>query len=330
MKETNRSVEIASGRTIIGIHHITAICGHPQTNIDFYCGVLGLRLVKFTVNYDDPGTYHLYYGNGTGQPGTILTFFPWPSAPLGRIGAGQVTTISFSVPEGSLEFWIDRLRSNGVLCSQISNGISFADPDGLRLELVAGKDDREAWAGGPIAARFAIRGFSSATITENRSEATISLLSETMGFRKVGQQGNRTKFEIEDGGASKVVYVEEKPDEKTGRVSRGTVHHIAWRTPTDQMQSSWRKEIESVGLNVTPIIDRTYFHSIYYREQGGVLFEIATDPPGFDVDEPLDKLGTSLKLPARLEPLRLRLEQHLPPVTLPSKSDKLIEQRQQA
>ncbi len=307
-------------KDILGIHHITAVAGDPQLNIDFYAGFLGLRLVKLTVNFDDPTTYHLYYGDELGRPGTILTFFPWPGAPKGRIGTGQVTTISFSVPETALNFWIDRLKGRGIPFQGPSahfgeTMISFPDPDGLQLELVADKTSMPSvWKEGPVPPEYALRGFHGVTLKEASQERTEALLTQTMGFRHIAQAGTRTRFGV----GRAVVDLVSEPEAPRGLVSVGTVHHIASRTPDDEQQKSWRQKLLEVELNVTPVIDRTYFHSIYFREPGGVLFEIATDPPGFTVDEPAAQLGTSLKLPPWLEPQRAEIERTLPPLHLPS------------
>lgn len=310
---------------ILGIHHVTAIAGDPQKNIDFYTGLLGLRLIKLTVNFDDPATYHLYYGDELGHPGTILTFFPWPGAPKGRLGNGQLTVSSFSIPGGSLEFWMNRLKNyavtfQGPIKRFDERVLSFSDPDGLSLELVtsANTDQNKVWEQGPVEPANAVRGFFSVTLSEQANDPTTSLLTGTLGFRPVQQEGNRTRFEAGSGGPGCIVDVLNDPQIPRGVVSVGTVHHVAWRTPNDYEQKSWRKVLEGSGLNVTPIIDRKYFHSIYFHEPGGVLFEIATDPPGFTVDEPADQLGTCLNLPPWLEPLRGEIEQALPPVTLPS------------
>lgn len=309
-------------KEILGLHHVTAIAGDPQTNIDFYTGVLGLRLVKFTVNFDDPSTYHLYYGDGQGHPGTILTFFPWPDGMHGRIGTGQLTVTSFAVPEGALEFWRERLREHSVECRECGSpfderGLSFADPDGLQLELVSSPDanpDR-AWTHGPVPAGYAIRGFHRVTLSEEGFERTAALLTETLGFRLQASEGNRFRYAISAGGTGTIADVICTPAGRSGRVSVGTVHHVAWRTPTDEQQVKWRDALRA--YNVTPVIDRKYFHSIYFREPGGVLFEIATDPPGFAIDEPADALGTHLLLPPWLESSRRELEAILPNVRLP-------------
>ncbi len=312
-------------KEILGIHHVTAIAGDPQQNLDFYTGVLGLRLVKLTVNYDDPQTYHLYYGDGRGNPGTILTFFPWPGARKGSRGNGQVTYTSFSVPKEALDFWATRLNERGFTFDGPHSRfdeqvIAFSDPDGLRLELVAGPplDPEKSWPTGPIPVEYAIHGLHSATLAEEGYERTASLLTDTLGFRLVQRQGNRFRYSAGSGDPGSFVDVVCSPDGSTGRVAVGTVHHIAWRTPDDGQQSEWHREIARQGYNISPVMDRKYFHSIYFREPGGVLFEIATDPPGFAIDEPMESLGTQLVLPGWLESDRRRVEASLPPLRLPN------------
>jgi glyoxalase family protein len=310
---------------ILGIHHVTAIASDPQRNIDFYTGLMGLRLVKLTVNFDDPTAYHLYYGDEVGRPGTILTFFSWRGAPQGSLGTGQLTAAAFSIPEGAISFWADRLRGQDVHLegpfSRFNEQVlSFSDPDGLRLELVA---TRNADGGSfskdrPVPSEYALKGFRGVTISAvGAHERTSSLLIDTMGFRETNQAGNRLRYEVGNGGSAAIVDLVSEPKAQRGVVSVGTVHHIAWRTPNDDQQKVWRQRLVEVGLGVTPVIDRKYFHSIYFREPGGVLFEIATDPPGFTVDEPAAELGTRLQLPAWLEPQRREIEETLPPVHIP-------------
>jgi glyoxalase family protein len=262
--------------------------------------------VKKTVNFDDPGTYHLYYGDDVGRPGTILTFFPWPGAMRGRHGIGQVITTSFAVPASSLGRWDERLRRGGVPAERGSafdaELITFEDPDGLRLELVGLVDD---------GADDAILGFAHVTLAEQGFEATARLLTDVMGFRKTGEVDNRYRFSLGPGRAT-TIEVRCMPDAAPGRVSVGTVHHVAWRIAGDAEQLAWRARLAGAGLNVTPVLDRQYFKSIYFREPGGVLFEIATDPPGFTTDETPAQLGSALKLPPWLEPQRARIEQVLP------------------
>jgi glyoxalase family protein len=315
-------------KQILGIHHITAIAGDPQSNLDFYAGALGLRLVKLTVNFDDPGTYHLYYGDGVGHPGTILTFFPWPKAPRGRRGTGQVTETAFAIPENALPYWIARLAEHGVAFEGPFDRfgeqvISFSDPDGMGIELVATKTARSnrAYQDGPVPLEFAIRGFHSATLTEGDHRATDGLLTDTMGFKLVGEDGNRIRYAADSGEAARLVDLIHSPHEKPGRVLAGTVHHIAWRTVDDAQQRGWRTALAGLNYGVSPVMDRKYFHSIYYREPGGILFEIATDPPGFAVDEAPEELGSKLVLPPWLEPERKQLESVLPPLRLPASEE---------
>lgn len=307
---------------IPGIHHVTAICSDAQGNIDFYCNVLGLRLVKLTVNFDDPGAYHLYYGDELGRPGSVLTFFAWPGARRGHNGTGQINVTAFSVPSDSLSYWRARLQEHGIETEQTSRFgeavLSFQDPDGMQLELVASAvDERQPWQASPVPAEYSIRGFHSAAMCEEGYERTAQLLTDTMGFRLAGQEDNRFRYETGDGSPGALLDVLCQPDAPRGQVAVGNVHHIAWRVPDDAAQTSWRAEIAHLGYNVSPVMDRTYFHSIYFREPGGVLFEIATDNPGFTVDEAAAKLGTQLQLPPPLEPHRARIEMVLPPVELP-------------
>ncbi len=315
---------------IPGIHHVTAIASDPQRNVDFYAGVLGLRLVKRTVNFDDPGAYHLYYGDSLGRPGTILTFFAWPGALRGRLGAGQVTVTSFSVPEQALPYWTERFREHGIRVEEPivrldEQVLSFQDPDGLQLELVASRQTQpgyvtSAWKDSPVPAEYAIRGFHGVTLAEIDYEATTDLLSEAFGFGPAGQVGDRTRYQSSSGQPGSIVdLVRPVPAPLRGRVAVGTVHHVAWRAASDEEQLAWRDLLLGRGLSVTPVLDRMYFHSIYFREPGGVLFEIATDPPGFAVDETPEQLGTGLKLPPWLEPARAELEQQLPPIRLPQR-----------
>jgi catechol 2,3-dioxygenase-like lactoylglutathione lyase family enzyme len=313
-------------KEILGLHHVTAIAGDPQKNIDFYVGVLGLRLVKLTVNFDDPGTYHLYYGDEIGHPGTILTFFPWPGGEKGRQGTGQLTVIYFSVPDGSLDYWVQRLKKHGVRLdlSQARFGekfVSFRDPDDLKLELVENATDkRKPWMNGPISPEMAIRGFYGVTVTEEEYERTAALLNDTLGFNPTKKEDNRFRYPTAQGGPGNTADVLCSPELPAGYVSVGTVHDVAWRTPDDEQQREWREEMVKLCLNVTPVIDRKYFHSIYFREPGGVLLEIATDPPGFTVDEPVAELGSKLVLPSWLEPQRKQIEEVLPLVHAPKLS----------
>ena len=307
-------------KPILGIHHVTAIASDAQRNLDFYTELLGLRLVKRTVNFDDPGTYHLYFGDDIGSPGTILTFFPWPMAARGTPGVGQVTVTSFSVSEQSPGYWEQRLISAGTPVERAGKRfdeevLTFADPDGLKLEIVghAGAKEPRAPRNAAVPEAHAIRGFYTVTLCEQGFETTAEVL-HAMGFRDVAEQGNRFRFDVGEGGAGARVDVLCQAEGRYGRVSAGTVHHVAWRVADDQSQRAWRKRLVENHLNVTPVIDRCYFHSVYFREPGGVLFELATDPPGFAIDEPAERLGESLKLPPWLEPHRAKIEHALPPI----------------
>jgi glyoxalase family protein len=309
---------------ISGIHHVTAVAGDPQRNLDFYTSVLGLRLVKLTVNFDDPGTYHFYYGDGIGRPGTILTFFPWMGLPRGRAGTGQTGVISFSVPTDSLRYWAARFGRAGVPHEEARHRfdeevLAFRDPDGLQLELVsaAGPDPRPGWAEGPVPEDFAVRGLHSVSLWQQNNQRTAELLTEVMGFRPSSREGNVQRYAVAGGGPGAVVDLQEMPGQARATGGTGTVHHVAWRTPDEMQQLAWRRELLRAGANVTTVQERMYFRSIYYREPGGVLFEIATDPPGFTIDEPVSELGTHLRLPPWLEPQRELIEREVPPLRLP-------------
>jgi glyoxalase family protein len=312
-----------------GIHHITAITGEPQPNIDFYVSVLGLRFVKKTVNFDVPDTYHLYYGDDAGRPGTALTFFSWPNIPKGKRGSGQVSTIAFSVLEDSLDYWRQRLSQYGVETAEPSKRfddlvLAFNDPDGLPLELVAHASAEKGtyWSKGPVPAQYAIHGFHGVTLSVARFASTERLLTEVMGFQKVGSEGKRARYQAGDDGSGHIVDVLDQPEVPRGSESIGSVHHVAFRTANDEEQLAWRQKLIEQGANVTPVMDRCYFHSIYFREPSGVLFEIATDQPGFTIDEPIEELGTHLKLPPWLEDQRDLIEQGLPPVNIPDVSQR--------
>jgi len=305
---------------IAGIHHITAIASDPQRTLDFYTQVIGLRLVKLTVNFDDPGTYHFYFGDEVGSPGTILTFFPWPHMPQGEIGTGQVTAIAFEVPAQSLEFWSKRLHDRALSIGAVEERfgeeiVRFRDPDGLWLELVGVSrvEDRPIAPSVEIPHEHAVRGFHSATLSERDAAATERLV-EFMGFTRIGDAAHRIRYRASGRDAS-IVDIVREPKTPRGGLGAGIVHHIAFRTPTDERQARWRRELMPQVREITPVIDRIYFHSIYFREPGGVLFEIATDPPGFAIDETVDHLGEGLMLPPWLESARADLEGRLPRLT---------------
>jgi len=296
-----------------GIHHITAIAGDPQRNLDFYTEALGLRLVKRTVNFDDPGSYHFYFGDNIGSPGTIMTFFPWPGARRGARGSGQVTTVSFAVPRNSMAFWKERLRATHVIAEEIegrfgSNALRFLDPDGLQLELVASANEESS-------SERAIRGFAAPTLEVRNPEKTEKLLTEILGFEFVAKENNRRRFRGSGSNASAEIDLVSS-EAGFGQIAAGTVHHIAFRAADDDEQLKVREQLVARGLNVTPVIDRQYFHSIYFREPNGILFEIATDGPGFLIDEPADALGETLKLPPIYESKRNEIERVLPTIHL--------------
>ena len=313
--------------SITGLHHVTAIASDPQRNLDFYVGLLGLRFVKRTVNFDDPASYHFYFGDARGTPGTILTFFSWPGARRGIRGAGQIEAIAFAVPPNSVGYWLDRFKEHHVPAEKTSarfgeEVIRLADPDGLLIELIASISTTglELWSDSTVSVEHSLRGFHGVSAALEGYEQTAKLLTETFGYRLVKQAGNRFRFAAPgEAGVGRTVDLLCVPDGSPGRVAAGSVHHIAFRAHDDEEQRNWRHHLVELGYNVTPIIDRTYFHSIYFREPGGVLFEIATDPPGFTLDETLEELGNNLRLPPWLEPTRSQIEEILPAIKVPTK-----------
>jgi catechol 2,3-dioxygenase-like lactoylglutathione lyase family enzyme len=308
-----------------GIHHVTGIASDPQRNLDFYAGILGLRLVKRTVNFDDPTTYHFYFGDEQGNPGSILTFFPWPDARRGRQGGGQVAVTSFAILPSSVGFWIERLIRKQVEFQQPAaryedeRVIAFKDHDGFMGELVAHPkaEARAGWSGAGVPPEHAIRGLYSVTLWLDANELTGQLLTNILGFRLVREQGSIFRYAAGDGGPGSIVDIRCVPGIWSGVMGAGTVHHVAFRASDDAEQMELRTELTSLGYNVTPQLDRDYFKSIYFREPGGVLFEVATDGPGFDVDESVEQLGHSLKLPSWLELRRFEIEALLPNIHRP-------------
>lgn len=305
-----------------GLHHVTAIASDPQRNVDFYTQVLGLRLVKQTVNFDAPDTYHLYYGDAVGRPSTILTFFPWRGVPAGRNGAGLTTATAFSVPPESLGWWQRRLAQLQVdaehpVDRRGEEVLTLRDPDGLVIDLVASAGDtRSGWDGaGRVPAEHAVRGLHSVTMSEALLEPTQGMLADLLNMRLGEDDGGRTRFTMSENEGAVVDVIAKRGDR--GLQAGGTVHHIAFRAPDGATQKRWREELVEAGVSVTEIIDRQYFTSIYFREPGGVLLEIATDQPGFTVDEPLLELGRELRLPPWLEPSREQIAAALPPLRLP-------------
>lgn len=307
-------------KPIVGLHHVTAIASDPQTNLDFYTEVLGLRFVKRTVNFDDPGTYHFYFGDDAGAPGTILTFFPWPRASRGTPGVGEVTLTAFSVPLSSIDFWEQRLSSYNLPVERSTRFsetvLTFPDPDGMKIEIV-GHADAEP----PNPSRFAavpvehsLRGFYGVTLYLRTAEETTKILN-LMGFTQRAEEGSRMRFAADGSALGNHIDLLIAPEGHHGRMGAGTVHHIAFRVEDDADQLEWR-ELIGKHLDVTPVQDRTYFHSVYFREPGGVLFELATNPPGFDFDEPIESLGEALRIPPWLEKYRAVIEQRLAPIEL--------------
>jgi glyoxalase family protein len=314
-----------------GIHHITAIASNPTRNLAFYTEMLALRLVKRTVNFDDPGSYHLYFGDEIGRPGSIITFFLWPDARRGTPGSGQVGAVSFAIEEDSFEFWKERLRANGVNAEESDSRfgerrLRFTDPDGLLLQLVIpsevegsrGESLKVTSAGSLDFARddgaeHKIRSFAATTLQVRHSDATEKLLTEILGFRLVGEQGEYRRFKgREDSAASHIDIL--SSHQPMGHIAVGNVHHIAFRAADEEEQLRWREQLIEAGFVVSPVMDRNYFRSIYFREPNGILFEIATDGPGFTIDENAEALGQSLKLPATFEPMRTEIERVLPPL----------------
>jgi glyoxalase family protein len=311
---------------ISGLHHITAVARDAQRNLDFYRNILGQRLVKKTVNFDDPGTYHFYFADAAGTPGTVLTFFPWQGVKRGVRGNGAANALAYQVPTGSLGFWQEHLSSHGVATKAVEQRfgeqvLPFDDPDGLRIELVEGAPWKGAahWEDGPIDRRYALQGFHSTTLWLSRLEPTANLLTGLMGYTLTGQEatlyGERYRFTGAAGALSSIVDILLRPGESRSIFGAGSIHHIAFRVPDDPAQFDYLSALRTSSLNVTDVQDRNYFHSIYFREPGGVLFEIATNTPGFDIDEPAETLGEALKLPEWLEPQRKEIEAVLQPLT---------------
>jgi glyoxalase family protein len=301
---------------ILGLHHITAIAGNAKRNYDFYTKVLGLRLVKKTVNFDDPGTYHFYFGDEVGSPGSILTFFPWEGIQKGKPGAGQSTEITYAVPSSSLDFWKERLSNFSVNITQSGKRfgedfISFEDPDGLQLTFLAtsASDARVGWATDEVPVTVAAKGFHSVTLTLKQKVETTKVL-ELLGYEYKGEENGRFRYVTDAIGTASIIDIIES--QNVGVNAGGTIHHIAFRVKDEKIQMAYREKIVKAGYQITPKIDRNYFFSLYFREPGGVLFEIATDNPGFAIDEELQELGKNLKLPAQYEDHRMQIEKVLP------------------
>jgi glyoxalase family protein len=313
---------------IQGLHHVTAVTRDAQINVDFYRNVLGQRFVKRTVNFDSPDSYHFYFADEVGTPGSVLTFFVWQNVKRGTHGNGETAAVAYNIPSGSIGFWQDYLSGKGVTVHPVEQRfgmevLSFDDPDGMSIELVASgsESDIKHWEAGPIPQGHALSGFHSVTLWLVEIEPTADLLINQMGYTFVGRESNRHRFTGGSGSLANTLDIlhrpvqpEDMPDEAV--FGGGSIHHIAFRIPTDEMQLEYQSALRAAGYGVTPVRDRSYFHSIYYREPGGVLFEIATEGPGFAIDEPVNVLGESLKLPEWFEPTRSGIEQSLPPITL--------------
>jgi len=314
-------------RTISGLHHITAIAGDPQRNHDFYTGILGLRMVKKTVNFDDPQTYHLYFGDEVGTPGTLLTFFPWPGVKQGRNGAGMASETGYSVPKGSLDFWKRRFENHNVRHNGIDERfgekfLSFQDPDGLWLSLVEANhtDKRKAYETSEISPDAAIKGFHSVTLTLKSIRETADVLTSVFGYQLMEQERGLYRYKTDAVENAAFVDLLESPGAPKGINAGGTVHHVAFRVKNEKEQMAFREKVLEKGLYATEKIDRDYFFSVYFREPGGVLFEIATDNPGFLTDETMEELGSALQLPDRYEAIRDRIEKLLPELNASKKS----------
>lgn len=312
--------------TISGLHHITVIAGDAQENFDFYAGVLGMRLVKRTVNQDVPGTYHLFYADGAAHAGTDLTFFPWPDMPPAQPGVGLTMEVALAVPPGSLEYWSARLGQSGVPVHPITERfqellLTFLDPHGLAVALVETTGSREftPYTGSPVSETFQIRGLHGVRLWERDATATVDLLVNTLGFTEVGAEGGWRRYALAGGGSGRVLDLREFPNQRRGSWGIGSVHHVAWRVPDETTELGVQRRLREAGRQPTEVIDRFWFKSVYFREPGGALFEIATDGPGFAVDEPISQLGERLVLPPWLEPKRTEIEASLPPLREPGR-----------
>lgn len=308
---------------IAGLHHITAIAGDAQRNLDFYVRLLGQRLVKQTVNFDDPGTYHFYFADYSGTPGTVLTFFPFAGARKGVRGSGEATAVAYTVAPDALPGWQARLAAGGVVAAPGERFgeelLTLQDPDGMQIELVAAAQQPAValWDGGPVPAALQLRGFHSTTLQVRDGDASAALLRELFGWTETARDGNRRRLAVDGGLAGRIVDLVETPDLPRGQQGAGSIHHVALRVPDDAAQATWRSELANAGYGVTPIRDRQYFHSIYFRDPNGVLLELATDSPGFAWDEPVNALGSALRLPPWLEPQRARIAESLGRIELP-------------
>lgn len=307
--------------SVRGVHHITVICGHPQENLDFYVGVLGLRLVKRTVNQDVPGTYHLFYADGVGTPGTELTFFPWPQMASARHGVGLAVEVPLAIPTGSLSYWQSRFEAHGVARGEQETrfgeaALPFRDPHGLELALVETDDERSwtPWQAGPVPAEHQIRGMHAVRLLQRDLAPTAKALEASMGFELLGEEAGWHRWVVDGGGSGRILEARAQPDGSRGAWGTGGVHHVAWRVADEDEQMALRDSVRDAGLRPTMPIDRFWFRSVYFREPGGVLFELATDGPGFQRDEAIENLGGALILPPWLESRRDEIESALPPL----------------
>jgi glyoxalase family protein len=311
--------------SVHGIHHVTCIAGSAQENLDFYVRLMGMRLVKKSVNQDDPGTYHLFYADRVGTPGTDFTFFPWPDMGPGRLGIGLTVEVSFAVPAGSLKYWQERFEGSDVEHSAPERRfgeatLPFQDPHGLRLALVETNDNRQfvPWENSPVPEECQLRGMHSVRLWERQLGPTETVLTQPMGFTHLGTEDGWQRYGVVGSSSGKLIEIKELPEERRGQWGTGTVHHVAWRVHDSDEQMRLRDLLAGAGLRPTPQIDRFWFKSVYYKEPGGVLFELATDGPGFDRDEDMEHLGEQLILPPWLEPQRKEIEAALPPLEMPA------------
>ena len=309
---------------VTGLHHVTCIAGDAQRNLDFYSGILGMRLVKRSVNQDAPDTYHLFYADAEGHPGSDLTFFPWPELPPGRRGAGLTNEVALAVPPGTLGWWTERLRTAGVRLGEPTTWfdepvLPFEDHDGLALALVETGDPRDftPWAEGPVDPERQIRGLHAVRLTQHALEPTARFLTNGLGFASGGEERGWHRFTLRGGGSGRALDIQVSPEAGKGAWGVGSVHHVAWRVPDESAQRDIQASVLGEGARPTEVIDRFWFRSVYFREPGGALFEVATDGPGFAVDEPAEALGERLILPPWLEPSRPEIERVLPKLGAP-------------